>query len=373
MATRRYLGETEVGVVGAGIVGLAATYELARRQVDVRCFERAEPGSGQSAGLTRVFRHLHEDGDLIPLAREARECWSEWEGRAGVQLIGREGLLVGAPDPEAARADLERHGVEARLVRGREQAEVLPVFATIEAPVLFEPQAGAIRTRPAVEALSGWIRPHLVRSEVLGIHEGGLRVVLQTSEGLWRCDRVLICAGVSTPEIAASLGMSVPVELRCHARPAFAVRPEHRGRTLACWIDKTAAFGEPLYAGPVEGGERYVVGLSGVSTDKDLPAGSAYVPRDFDMTAHVEAATRCVEKALPGLDPEPLSVRLCHTTSLPWGPDAFAAWRDGPVTLFTGHNLFKLAPVLGRLLGDAVANDRVDPLLEPPRRLSSTG
>lgn len=56
-------GAAEVAVVGAGIVGLAATAALEDAGTDVRCFEHAEPGSGQSAGRVRVFRQ-----DLFNLA-----------------------------------------------------------------------------------------------------------------------------------------------------------------------------------------------------------------------------------------------------------------------------------------------------------------
>lgn len=65
-------GTAEVAIVGAGVVGLAATAALADAGIDVLCFEHAEPGSGQSAGRVRVFRHVHDRADLVALVREAR-------------------------------------------------------------------------------------------------------------------------------------------------------------------------------------------------------------------------------------------------------------------------------------------------------------
>jgi hypothetical protein len=70
---------------------------------------------------------------------------------------------------------------------------------------------------------------------------------------------------------------------------------------------------------------------------------------------------------MPGLDPEPASVRLCHTSILPWGADAFAVWRTGKVSVLAGANLFKFAPLLGRLL----AEDDVDEL-SPDHCLGAT-
>ena len=55
-------------------------------------FEAAAPGSGQSAGRTRVFRHGHDDERLVRLAIRAR---GEWERLEQVSS----GL---APAPDAA-------------------------------------------------------------------------------------------------------------------------------------------------------------------------------------------------------------------------------------------------------------------------------
>jgi hypothetical protein len=60
-------------------------------------------------------------------------------------------------------------------------------------------------------------------------------------------------------------------------------------------------------------------------------------------------------------------VRLCKTSILPWGADAFAVWRTGGVRVLAGANLFKFAPLLGELL----AEDGVEQL-SPDQRLGRT-
>src|SRR5438874_13468237 len=83
----------DVCVVGAGIVGLAAADALRRSGVDVVCLERGRAGCGQSAGLTRTLRHLHDAQRLVQTAKAARRGWEKWEPEAGPQLLGDEGEL----------------------------------------------------------------------------------------------------------------------------------------------------------------------------------------------------------------------------------------------------------------------------------------
>jgi len=83
-------------VIGAGICGLAAAYELARRGEEVVVLERGEAGGEQSAGLGRIFRTAHGQARLCALALEAREGWRRWEDELGVRLLGQEQMVVAA-------------------------------------------------------------------------------------------------------------------------------------------------------------------------------------------------------------------------------------------------------------------------------------
>jgi sarcosine oxidase len=342
---------------------MAAADALARAGADVRCFEAARPGSGQSAGLTRIFRHLHEDPALCALAVASRAGWREWEARAGRRLVGDEGAVTATPDATEALVRLGTAGAAAGLLQA-EQA--LPILRAGAGPAVLEPEGGAIRARRTIQALEGWLGPRVVLEEVLGLRLRGGAVEVSTSEGLWRCDRVLVCAGARTSALAAAQGFDVPLDVRLHVRATFAIKERFARRLLPAWIDAAGAFGERVYASPVGSSGHYAVGL--VDAEADAPVAGDAIAAGGDLAPAVARLRRYVDRALPGLDPDPVGLRLCRTTRLPWSRDAFAAWCDGPVTLFAGSNLFKHAPSLGRLLAQAVATGEPPALLTPPPR-----
>ncbi len=338
-------GRTEVAVVGAGIVGLAAADALARGGADVRCFERSEPGCGQSAGSTRVFRHIHDRADLVELVVRARRGWDEWGERVGQPLVGDEGVLFASPDAEEMAVLLADAGVGHRLVDEKEQRRLLPILEPPGGAALYDIRGGAIRVRETVAALVAGLGERLVREEVIAVDRDGL---VETASGSMRFDRVLVCAGARTPELAAPLGVELPLEIRDHTRATFKARSEHE--RLACWMDRTNAYGASVYSGPVAALDGFAVGLA---TEDSDPAGSVARVRAY------------VERALPGVHPEPIETITRPLTILPWHPDAFAVWEADAALVFAGHNLFKFAPVLGELLADA-CRGRVAPELRPP-------
>ena len=79
-------------IIGAGICGLAAGYELSRRGERAIVFERGEPFAEQSKGLARIFRIAHRRPSLCRLAMRARVGWQRWEAEFGAgRLLGSEG------------------------------------------------------------------------------------------------------------------------------------------------------------------------------------------------------------------------------------------------------------------------------------------
>jgi glycine/D-amino acid oxidase-like deaminating enzyme len=344
---------SEVAVVGAGITGLSTAYALQRRGVECVCFEAATPGSGQSAGRTRVFRHGHDDERLVRLTVRARAEWERLEGELGTQLLGREGVLICGPNVAERAAAFEAAGVPARLVGRDEQASVLPVFDPPEDEALLDELGGSIDVRAVIEGLTGSLGERLVAARVFDVRERGSGVELHTSKGVWSAERAVLCPGAQLHELTADLGLEIPLAVELHTRASFTVRePVAR---LACLQDRSGVHGETVYAAPMPDGHEYAIGL-----------GSEHEPPVDEALARL---TAYVERGMPGLDPAPASVRLCQTSVLPWGADAFAMWDTGRVAVLAGANLFKFGPLLGELIAKG-ALDELSPTAELGRAVN---
>jgi sarcosine oxidase len=338
--------KADVAVVGAGIVGLSTAYALSRSGVRVALYERGVPGNGQSGGDSRIFRHTHDDPRLVSLALASRALWREWEEHGGRELVSRDGVVSVGPHVHRRAELMRRGGAAARLIDAAELAEWLPLLADWDGDALLDEDGGVIRTRAAIEMLTGELADALTFDEVLSVRPTAAGTVqLRAGGATAEHERVVVCAGRETASLARSAGLEVPVRHSAHVRLAFAIRGAPPKR-LACLLESSGAFGETsAYADPLPGNSLYAVGMDETPVD----AGGGLL--DPDGLAQIAQRTiRYVARALPGLAPEPVQARHCWITELPWGHDAFAVWAAGGASFLVGHNLFKHAPALGQAL-----------------------
>jgi sarcosine oxidase len=310
-------------VIGAGICGLAAAYELTRRGVDVVVLERVQPFSEQSVGLARIFRIAHRRPALCELAMRARAGWQRWEAELGAgRLLGPEGFVaVGAPEDTAAAmgaagagfAWLDRAEIEARI----------PFVTAPWATGVFDPLGGSLRIRRALSALAS--RVVIERGEVVSVADDGSALLADGT--VLRGDRVLICAGQQTPALFGPLD----VEFGPHTRFTY------EGADAAGAACLSAAEG---YGLPVGGTGLWAFG-------QEVP----------------DPAT--VRALFPSLSP--VGRVDCVTVRAPWldaGGDGWRVAHRGRVVGFVGSNLMKFGPLLGELLARTMLED------EPPPELT---
>ena len=85
----------DVVVLGLGIHGSAATYELARRGLDVVAVDRFAPGHarGSSHGATRMIRRAYPSPVWNDLVDRAYRGWDRWASAAGAPFLHPTGGL----------------------------------------------------------------------------------------------------------------------------------------------------------------------------------------------------------------------------------------------------------------------------------------
>ena len=323
---------SDVVIVGAGIVGLAAAFECSQAGHRVTVLSADVPGSRQSAGLARIFRLSHADRLLTDAAASSLELWERWERLAGEMLLDRVGLLL-TGDVSDREVHLRPYGGLERL-SGRRHP-----LAISHDRWLFEATGAAIHAEDTIRFLQHGTE--LVLGEVAGVDRRGVTL---TDGGRLDAERVVVCAGPDTYRLA---GIPEPARVRS-VRLSFALREPLQG-SAPCWIQRDERLCEPFYA-VMDGPDHYSVGLS--------EAAPAAIPEGEHVR---EAHGRLLEiaaRALPGVVPVAERVIACEFTTNPAGARgglAHDGWdlqeRDGIITV-SGPSLFKFAPLLGRIVAE---------------------
>jgi sarcosine oxidase len=305
-------------VIGAGVCGLAAAYELSRRGQRAIVLERGEPFAEQSAGLGRIFRIAHRHPALCALALEARAGWQRWEADLGAgRLLGSEGFIAAGPRDDTAAA-MEQTGAAFCWLDRREITGRIPFVAAPWEAGLLDPLGGSLRIRRALAALAR--RVDIRRGEAVSVTDDGF--VTLADGTVVRGDRVLICAGVQTPALFGPLG----AEFAPHTRFTY----EGVDATGAACLSAPEGYGLPLGS-----------------------TGRWAFGQEFPDAATVRAL-------FPSLSP--VGQVDCVTVRARWldaGGDGWTAARRGRVVALVGSNLMKFGPLLGDRLAQAALSDEL--------------
>lgn len=280
--------------------------------------------------------------------------------------MSEDGAVALGPATESRLSLLHEAGVAARILDAAELAVAVPPLAEFDGAAMLDERGGSIRTTAMVRALCAALGTRLVSDEVLTVRPIGSGMVEVRSGGRTdHYERAIIAAGRSTPRFGRDLGLSLPVSHASHVRLTFVIKGSPPSR-LATLQDSSNMFGESgVYAAALPSNTAYSVGLSQTSAARE--DGSHL---DSSVLARLaDRAEKYVRQALPGLDPAPIDVRHCWVTTLPWSDDGLAVWEHDGILLVAGHNLFKHAPGLGRLLAAAADGQGPDFPLGPATML----
>ena len=366
-------------VVGAGAVGTAAAYHLARRGEPVVLVEQFGPGHarGSSHGATRIIRHSYADPDSARLMPRAFQAWRELEADAGRSVYVRTGGASFCPPGvdyvESVCENLREADVPHRRMSGAAWNEAQPEFTLpADYEVAFEPDAGLLAASRVLEILAELARRGpdtriLNETPIRRLDLDGDRPVVVADKLTIEADRLIVAVGAWTgrlvPELAPLLRPTRQKVL--YFRPATP-GPFQVGR-FPVFIHMGPTADEAFYGMPgfLGSGVKFAR-HGGPPTDPDVPDADAPGP-EYEallrayLAAHLpilaEAPIAATETCLYTVAPEERFLVDLH----PRRDDVLVA------SPCSGHG-FKFSILVGRVLADLAETGRVDPAYAPWKR-----
>lgn len=349
----------DVVVVGAGAMGSATAWWLARRGHDVVLLEQFEAGHtrGSSHGGSRIFRHAYADPVYVRMAAAALPLWRELEADSGRTLLELTGGIDHGPAAtvEGLAAALSAEAIDHEVLTPEAAGERWPAMRFDEA-VLFHPGAGrclAAATLTACQeratANGAQVRFGVGPAQVEP-NQAGDGVTVRAGDEAWQARIAVVTAGAWVSKV---LGNNV-------ALPSLEVTLEQ----VQHFIPRDHGSEWPSFIHyRVDGSVVYGLRTPGEGVKVDDHHSERVIDPDADSRAadpHRRAAiVRYVAAWFPGLEPEPVNTATCLYTST--RTHDFVIDRVGPVVVgspCSGHG-FKFTPLIGRMLAD-LADGRAD-------------
>jgi sarcosine oxidase len=351
----------DVIVIGAGGMGSAATYHLARGGKRVLALERFDiPHTmGSSHGVNRIIRKAYfEDASYVPLLLRSYELWSELETIAGEEILVITGSVDAAhPDDKTFTRSLEScliHGLEHEVLSGDEVNRRYPGYRLPESHMaVYQPDGGYVMSERAIVAhIDGAIAAGAAvraREAVTGWEPIGDGVRVATERDTYTADRLVITAGawsmglldrfdgLAVPERQV-LAWFLPTRRDLFQRDAFPV--------FNIEVDEGHLYGFPEETIP-----GFKIGIYHhlfEDVDPDL--------MDREPTIADEQALRAVtERYFPEAAGAVMSLKSCLFTNSPDEHFIVDTLPDSPQVAvaagFSGHG-YKFASVIGEILAD---------------------
>jgi monomeric sarcosine oxidase len=353
-------------VIGAGGVGSAAAYYLAKAGKKVLLLEQFELNHqhGSSYGYSRVIRYTYDNPIYIDLMRDAYPLWFALQEEAGEQLyVKTGGLDFGFPEADTFQAletSMNAAGLDYERLTKADIAERYPQFALEDGMAgLFHADSGLLRASRCVLAHVRLAQERgatvLDQTPVLKVTPTENGVEVQTETEVYGCDRIVLTAGSWAKGLLAEQGIDLPLKIMpCQLgfyepKNAADFAP---GKFPVFFAHMNGDFGEMPYGIPHEDPS------IGVKITTFYGWDTVETPDDVDYTpsqAWTERIRDFAHQYIPAAAGPLLATRRCLYTLTPdkhFIVDQHPGYPQVVIGAgFSGHG-FKFTTLMGKMLAD---------------------
>jgi glycine/D-amino acid oxidase-like deaminating enzyme len=346
----------DIIVVGGGIVGASIAWHLVAAGAKVRLISEKTGGVATPTSFAWINASW---GNPEPYYRLRTRSMTEWTRLAaevpGVQLAWCGGLCWDLPRDELLTYVREhgKWGYDIREVSAEEAARIEPAVRELPDLALHVREEGAAEPVAATLALIESARTRglevLEGVIVTGLEaKSGKLTGVRTADGVITADTVVVASGATTPKLAATVGITVPIE----APPGLIVHSKPVAKMLNGLVIATELHARQTHDGRIIAGTDF----GGTDPGSD-PEGTA---------------RELFEKLKAFLKGGDLLEMEYHTIGYrPTPKDGFPILgaADGVERLYLAvtHSGITLAPAIGRFAAEEILTGKGEPLLAPYR------
>ncbi len=214
--------QSDVAVIGGGIIGASTALFLARQGVSVTLCEKGRIGGEQSSRNWGWCRSMGRDAREIPLAVESLRLWQQMDALTGGQtgFVACGIVNLGASDRELAAQQTwleaaRRHQIATRELAAADIAALVPGSPRRWAGAVLTPGDGRAEPAAATEAIAAAAVRHgatvLTGCAVRGLDTVGGRVAgVITERGRLAAASVVLAGGAWSRLLCGNHGLDLP-------------------------------------------------------------------------------------------------------------------------------------------------------------------
>jgi sarcosine oxidase subunit beta len=362
----------DVLIIGAGVMGCSAAFQLAQRGLKVGVLEKGHLGAGPSGKSSAIIRQHYSNELTARMARYSLQVFQNFKELMGEECgFTQTGFIaVVAPKDRAgleANVALQRRvGIQSELLSPETLREMMPGLETSDLiSAAYEPEGGYADPNLTVNAYAQAARrlgvTIFLDTEVTGIRFAGSKVVgVETPRGKFDAPLLLSCTGPWSARLARMVGVEAPINA-CRVQIAFLRRPagyEAVHPVIADFIHATYFRSET--------GHLTLIGLIDPEEANAVVNPDSY-NEQVDADFVLEAGERLIRRYPPMEHSQSTGgYAALYDITPDWHPivDELAAGSGFFLCAgFSGHG-FKLSPAVGLMAADLLTGHS-DPEFDP--------